>query len=70
MYDQEIATFAARLSQQDGALAASVDDLAAEKVVEDPVSIRVEIGKEGEHEMVDDEGDESEAVRGRIDDEL
>ena len=70
MYDQEIATFAARLSQEDSALAASVDDLAAEKVAEDPGSPRVEYGEGGENDVPDDEEDESEAGRGRINDEL
>lgn len=32
-YDQEIARFAAKLSEEEGVLATSVDDLAAEKVV-------------------------------------
>ena len=34
IYDREIATFAGRVSEGGGALAVSVDDLAAEKVVE------------------------------------
>ena len=68
MYDREIATFAARLSAEGGPLAASVDDLAAEKEGGggDPATTE---------SASDDAGDGEEVVGGdvgqrRIEDEL
>jgi len=71
VYDQEIAAFAARISDEGGALAASVDDLAAEKVADGPVDQLAErvLGDEGDAV----EGEEAGAKRdgqGRMEDEL
>lgn len=50
-YDQEIARFAARLSAEEGVVAASVDDLAADKAIK--VGARV-VAEENEVNEVDE----------------
>ena len=68
VYDREIAAFASRLSEEGGPLAASVDDLAAEKVADRPV---IPIAEDVEGGAEDTLGDEDVDKAGtRIEDEL
>jgi UDP-glucose:glycoprotein glucosyltransferase len=60
LYDQEIARFAARLSAEEGVVAASVDDLAADNAIKVGAGVDVkeseaeEVGIEDGHRLADE----------------
>ncbi len=66
VYDREIAEFAARISGDSGALAASVDDLAGSKKVD----VKEGDGTDSADAPSPGASDEEADVRGRINDEL